>query len=137
MPTKRVLSVHVQMGFKFLACLIKEKRNKRFLLASLKILVLKFRKPHQSYSSVFPSLSLVDFVWYGRLAVFRITGGFQQLLKSQAAIESRNKLTEEGYCKNFHNYSYWFHRRKQKLYSGFSSQKDSQKLWKHSVLNQK
>jgi hypothetical protein len=46
---KSVQYVHAQMVFRFLACLVQEKINIQFLLASLKTLTnsKKFRKPHQ------------------------------------------------------------------------------------------
>jgi hypothetical protein len=59
-----VLSVHAQMGLKFLACLVQEKNKYEVLLASLKTPTKSknyFESRIKYFCSCFPLLSLVNF----------------------------------------------------------------------------
>ena len=105
---------------KFLASLDQEK-NKNEVFACFfekNLLILKSApKAASNFCSGFPLLSLVDFFQCTFIAGFRTN-----FLDHRRVSESRNKLSEEGCCRNF-TISKWFHRSKQKLNFGFPSQK--------------
>jgi hypothetical protein len=103
---KSVLSVHWKKGFKFLSCLVKEKINIRFLLASLKILC-NFKECSESRINSFPAflpefLQCTMFV-HGWLleqfsgsqaafgTTFRVTGGYQ----------ASCRVLQEGFSSDF------------------------------------
>jgi hypothetical protein len=90
-----VLSVHEQMVFKFLACLVYEKNKHRFLFASLKSLTTSKNKPHQIFipSCLLPACllsrwSIFSSVHNGRLSE-QVSGSqafSEQLYQSHAAL---------------------------------------------------
>ncbi len=109
-------------------------------------LILKIvAKAASNFCFGFISFPLVNFLqctlfvhsYAASRTIFRITGSFQNNFWSHWRLsESRNKFLEKGSWKIF-RISKWCHRRKQKVYFGFSSQKYSQNLWKIFALVQK
>ncbi len=112
----------------------------QFPLASQKTLTFlrSFRKPHQNFCSKFLCCHWLIFfcayVIFG--TTFRIIGGFQNnFLCHRLLPKSQNKLSEEGYWKDF-KISKWFHRSTQKLHLILST-KRQQIIVKPSALEQK
>ncbi len=92
---KSVLSLHVQLVFTFLACLVLDKKSMKILLPSLKtLLILKVvPKAASNFWSGFPLLSLVNF-----FLVYIHSRFSEQFSESQARFGTTFKATG-GYQK--------------------------------------
>jgi hypothetical protein len=89
------LSVYAETVFKCSVCFVKKQNKQKNLLVSLKTLGINSNNGSESHKKFLFSLSFLRSHWPQLSEQFSGLRGFP---------ESRNKLPEEDFWKNFHNY---------------------------------